>query len=145
MSTPDDDAVAAGHSVDPAGWRVLFDELMSLIAGRFGRAEPRRTAREFVLGLLSPLERKNCWWLAEQRGRSVAIPTLNPKWTSSVRRAPGLPSVSRHRLRDLTEEADYQAERVDGPLEQLGYGQPGPAGQTSRSAYSLVVVCRGSS
>ena len=68
MWTPDDDAVAAGHSVDPAGWRVLFDELMSLVAGRFGRAEPRRTAREFVAGLLSPLERKNCWWLAEQAG-----------------------------------------------------------------------------
>ena len=30
--------------------------------------EPRRTAREFVLGLLSPVERKNCWWLAEQAG-----------------------------------------------------------------------------
>src|SRR5690242_11198385 len=41
---------------------------MALIAGRFGRAEPRRTAREFVLGLLSPAERKNCWWLAEQAG-----------------------------------------------------------------------------
>jgi SRSO17 transposase len=66
--TPDDDAVAAGHSVDPAGWRELFDELMFLVAGRFGRAEPRRTAREFVLGLLSPVERKNCWWLAEHAG-----------------------------------------------------------------------------
>jgi SRSO17 transposase len=66
--TPDDDAVAAGHRVDPAGWRVLFDELMFLVAGRFGRAEPRRTAREFVAGLLSPAERKNCWWLAEHAG-----------------------------------------------------------------------------
>jgi len=47
---------------------MLFDELMFLVAGRFGRAEPRRTAREFVLGLLSPVERKNCWWLAEQAG-----------------------------------------------------------------------------
>ena len=41
---------------------------MFLVAGRFGRAEPRRTAREFVLGLLSPVERKNCWWLAEHAG-----------------------------------------------------------------------------
>ena len=41
---------------------------MFLVAGRFGRAEPRRTAREFVLGLLSPVERKNCWWLAERAG-----------------------------------------------------------------------------
>jgi SRSO17 transposase len=66
--TPDDDVVAAGHSVDPAGWRVLFDELMSVVAGRFARVEPRRTAREFVAGLLSQAERKNCWWLAEQAG-----------------------------------------------------------------------------
>src|SRR6266576_6446090 len=41
---------------------------MSVVAGRFVRVEPRRTAREFVLGLLSPAERKNCWWLAEQAG-----------------------------------------------------------------------------
>ena len=68
MWTPDDDAVAAGHRVDAASWRVLFDELMSVVAGRFVRVEPRRTAREFVLGLLSPAERKNCWWLAEQAG-----------------------------------------------------------------------------
>ena len=41
---------------------------MFLVAGRFGRVEPRRAAREFVLGLLSPAERKNCWSLAEQAG-----------------------------------------------------------------------------
>ena len=41
---PDDAAVAAGHSVGPARWRVRFDELMFLVAGRFARAEPRRTA-----------------------------------------------------------------------------------------------------
>jgi hypothetical protein len=41
VQTPDDDAVAAGHGVDPARWRELFDELMFLVAGRFGRAERR--------------------------------------------------------------------------------------------------------
>jgi SRSO17 transposase len=70
VSTPDDVAVAAGHRVDPTGWRELFDELMSLVAGRFWRVEPRRAAREFVLGLLSAVEHKNCWWLAEQAGHS---------------------------------------------------------------------------
>ena len=74
MLTPDDGAVAAGHSVDPANWRELFGELMFLVAGRFARAEPRRTAREFVLGLLSPAERKNCWWLAEQAGHGDPQP-----------------------------------------------------------------------
>jgi hypothetical protein len=60
--------MAAGHSVDPVGWRQLFDELMFLVAGRFTRMEPRRAAREFVAGLLSPTEPKNSWWLAEHAG-----------------------------------------------------------------------------
>jgi SRSO17 transposase len=41
---------------------------MLLAGARFKRVEPRRTARQFVAGLLSPVERKNCWWLAEQAG-----------------------------------------------------------------------------
>ncbi|MCH5677997.1 IS701 family transposase [Streptomyces gilvus] len=41
---------------------------MGRIAGRFGRVEPRRRARAFVLGLLSDLPRKNCWTLAEYAG-----------------------------------------------------------------------------
>jgi SRSO17 transposase len=41
---------------------------MARIAGRFGRVEPRRTAEAFVGGLLSGIERKNCWWLAEHAG-----------------------------------------------------------------------------
>jgi hypothetical protein len=43
----------------------MFDDLMSRIAGRFGRVEPRRRARSFVLGLLAELPRKNCWTIAE--------------------------------------------------------------------------------
>ena len=60
--------MAAGHSVDPGRWLVEFDELMGRIAGRFARVEPRRRARAFVLGLLSGLQRKNCWTIAEQAG-----------------------------------------------------------------------------
>ncbi len=43
---------------------------MARIAGRFTRVEPRATARAFVLGLLSGVERKNCWRLAEQAGHA---------------------------------------------------------------------------
>ena len=60
--------VAVGDSVDPARWRELFDELMFAVAGRFARVEPRRATREFVLGLLWPAERENCWHLAEHAG-----------------------------------------------------------------------------
>lgn len=44
----------------------MFDQAMARIAGRFRRVEPRATTRAFVLGLLSGVERKNCWRLAEQ-------------------------------------------------------------------------------
>ena len=47
-----DHAVAACHSVDPARWQEAFEGLMSRIAGRFTRVEPRRRARQLVLGLL---------------------------------------------------------------------------------------------
>ncbi len=48
----------------------MFDRVMVRIAGRFGRVEPRRTARAYLLGLLSGVERKNCWQLAEQAGHA---------------------------------------------------------------------------
>lgn len=41
---------------------------MSRIAGRFGRVEPRTRAREYVSGLVTGLERKNGWTLAEHAG-----------------------------------------------------------------------------
>jgi len=53
-------AVAAGHNVDPARWQEAFEVLMSRIAGRFARVEPRRRVRDLVLGLPSDLPRKNC-------------------------------------------------------------------------------------
>ncbi len=41
---------------------------MGRIASRFSRVEPRRRARQLVLGLLSDLPRKNYWILAEHIG-----------------------------------------------------------------------------
>jgi SRSO17 transposase len=49
-------------------WRAGFDEVFSLVAGRFAQADSRRRARMYVLGLLSGAERKNSWTLAEQAG-----------------------------------------------------------------------------
>src|SRR5207302_271079 len=46
----------------------MLDELLERVAGRFGRVEPRRRARAFVLGLLADLPRKNCWSIAEHVG-----------------------------------------------------------------------------
>ena len=41
---------------------------MASLAPRFGRVEPRRQARSYLLGLLSPLADKNGWTLAEAAG-----------------------------------------------------------------------------
>lgn len=60
MWTPEDRAVAAGHSIDTARWWVLSARPgHDRIAGRFRRVEPRATARAYLLGLLSRTERKH--------------------------------------------------------------------------------------
>jgi SRSO17 transposase len=45
-----------------------LDALVELIAGRFGRVEPRRRVGAYLRGLLAGLERKNGWTLAEHSG-----------------------------------------------------------------------------
>jgi SRSO17 transposase len=49
-------------------WADGLVELHERIGGRFGRVEPRRRALAYLQGLLSQVERKNSWWLAEQAG-----------------------------------------------------------------------------
>jgi SRSO17 transposase len=68
MKTHDDHAVAAGASVDLDRWQRGLDELMLTIGARFGRVEPRRRARAFVVGLLAGLPRASCWTIAEHAG-----------------------------------------------------------------------------
>lgn len=46
----------------------MFEGLTGRIAGRFARVESRRRVKDFVLGLLSDLPRKNCWTIAEWAG-----------------------------------------------------------------------------
>jgi SRSO17 transposase len=62
--------VAAGHSVNVAGWRRVLDQVLGGFAGRFARVETRRAAAGFVTGLLADLEVKTCWQLAEQAGHA---------------------------------------------------------------------------
>jgi SRSO17 transposase len=88
VTTHDNLAVAAGLSVDPGRWLEQFDELMGWIAGRFGRVEPRRRARAFVLGLLSGLRRKNCWTIAEHARDATPDGMQNllagPRWDATA-------------------------------------------------------------
>lgn len=49
-------------------WDRSLRALQGRIAPRFGRAEPRRRALGYMRGLLSAVERKNGWQLAEHLG-----------------------------------------------------------------------------
>jgi SRSO17 transposase len=60
--------MAAGHSVTVEEWLAEFDTGFAAIAGRFARVEPRRQARAFLRGLLSDVDTRSCWQLAEQAG-----------------------------------------------------------------------------
>ena len=54
-----------------ARWADGIEQVHECIAGRFRRPEPRRRALAYLRGLLSPVERKNGWQLAEQAGDST--------------------------------------------------------------------------
>jgi SRSO17 transposase len=51
-----------------AGWADELEALHARIVPRFERAEPRRRALAYLKGLLSSVERKNGWQLAEEAG-----------------------------------------------------------------------------
>ncbi len=53
------------------GWAAGLEALHARIAARFARPEPRRRALAYLRGLLSPVERKNGWQLAEEAGEAT--------------------------------------------------------------------------
>ena len=63
--TVETEADAAQH------WAADLAALHARIAPRFRRAEPRRRALAYLRGLLSPVERKNGWHLAEAAGEAT--------------------------------------------------------------------------
>ena len=64
-------AVAAAPSVDVGRWRGAFSEVLDLLEPRFARYEPLRHAAALLQGLVSGLEKKNCWTIAEHRGQAT--------------------------------------------------------------------------
>jgi len=52
-------------------WALEFDALVERIGPYFARTEARVRARDYLQGLLSPVERKNGWQLAEQVGNQT--------------------------------------------------------------------------
>ena len=61
-------AVHRDEVAEVARWAEGIDRVHECIAGRFRRPEPRRRSLDYLKGLLSPVERKNGWQLAEQAG-----------------------------------------------------------------------------
>ena len=49
-------------------WAEGIEQVHECIGGRFRRPEPRRRVLDYLRRLLSPVERKNGWQLAEQAG-----------------------------------------------------------------------------
>lgn len=60
--------MAVAASLDADSWLAQFDTAFARIAGRFKRAEPRWAAHDYLLGLLSNVDSRSCWQLAEQAG-----------------------------------------------------------------------------
>src|SRR5918996_1405739 len=54
-----------------ASWAAGLEGVHARVAPRFARAEPRQRALAYLRGLLSPVERKNGWQLAEQAGEGT--------------------------------------------------------------------------
>jgi SRSO17 transposase len=56
-------------------WADELGEVAELISDRFSRAEARERAVNYLRGLLSPVERKNSWQLAEEAGDETPYAT----------------------------------------------------------------------
>ena len=63
--------VGRDEVAEVARWAEGIERVHECIAGRFRRPEPRRRALDYLRGLLSPVERKNGWQLAEQTGEAT--------------------------------------------------------------------------
>jgi SRSO17 transposase len=83
-----------------ASWTAEWDEIQKRIGPRFARAEQRQRVRRYVEGLLSPIERKNGWQLAEQAGeeRPYGMQRLlaGAKWDADAVRDDLRASVLQH-------------------------------------------------
>jgi SRSO17 transposase len=105
VETTKDLVAAAGDSVAVENWVEAFEAGFAYIAGRFGRVEPRRQARAFLLGLLSDVETRSCWQLAEHAG------DLTP-----------------HRMQRLLGEAVWDADAVRDDLRRYVVDELGDPG-----------------
>jgi SRSO17 transposase len=76
------------HPAEVAAWTAECDETQERIRPRFARSEQRQRVWRYVGELLSPVERKNGWQLAEHAGdvRSFGMQRLlaGAKWDADA-------------------------------------------------------------
>lgn len=70
-SRPVSEAEDAAALDEVAAWARGLGAMHARMAQRFARPEPRRRALQYLKGLLSSVERKNGWQLAEQAGEGT--------------------------------------------------------------------------
>lgn len=71
MARPLAEPVIEGVEHQVTGWAAELGGLVQQMGRHFGRREIRQRAATYLAGLLSPIERKNGWQLAEQAGEAT--------------------------------------------------------------------------
>ena len=90
---------------DVARWAADFEAFCARFARYFSRSEPRQQARNYLRGLLSPVQRKNSWQMAEAVGEPD-------------------PASMQHLLYGAVWEADAVGAELQGfVVEQFGHPQ----------------------
>jgi SRSO17 transposase len=115
---------------DVAGWADELERVHARIAGRFVRAEPRRRVRAYLRGLLSSVERKNGWQLAEELGEATP---------GGVQRLLAAARWDAGRVRD--DLRDYVVEHLGDPtavlvVDETGFVKKGTGSAGVRRQYS---------
>lgn len=105
------------------GYREELDDLMRRIGPRYATQNSRRTAEQYLLGLMSGAERKNGWQMAEQLGESTPY-----KIQQFLYRGRWEADLVRDDLRD------YVAERLGEPGGVLVVDETGFLKQGKKSA-----------
>jgi SRSO17 transposase len=111
-------------------WNDELEDVFARVAGRFLRVEPRRRAFGYVRGLLSVLERRNGWTLAEQAGDG------SPDGMQGLLCSP---CWDRDAVRD--DVRDYVVERIGDPdgvliADETGFAKKGRSSAGVQRQYS---------
>jgi SRSO17 transposase len=119
MRTPVETPVPELDLVDVQAWRVYWAEIARRIGPVFARSETRTRAMAYLAGLLSPVERKNSWQLAEISG------DLNPYgFQHLLGRAEWDPADLRDRLRAYVTDYLHAPDAV-GVIDETGFLKKG--------------------